>query len=288
MTQLDAFDPVAFKDSQRSEWHAAAEGWHRWHDVLEAPEGGQAQTDKLLELARIGPGDEVLDVATGCGEPGLTIARAVQPGGRVVCTDLATDMLAYARQRAEAAGLDNVELVEGDAETLAFDRERFDAITCRHGLQFLVDVPGTLRRYHGFLKPGGRLAAMVWGPPSAVGFARALPVILAELELPAPPTDRPGIFALADAGVLAGHVEAAGFGEVQTGTLTVVYETDSPRAWTQLVRDISPPIANLVTGQPPDVADRVWQKVTDAWAPFVAPDGRTRIPCEALWVVGTR
>lgn len=288
MTQVAAFDPVAFKDSQRDEWGSAAAGWHRWLEVLEADEAGGAQTEKLLTLARIGPGDVVLDVATGYGEPGLTAARAVQPGGRVVCSDLAGEMLAFARQRAEQAGLDNVEFVEADAEQLDFDAETFDAITCRHGLQFLTDVAGTVRRYRGFLKPGGRLAALVWGPPPTVGFARAVPVILEELELPPPPSGRPGIFALADAEALARLVADAGFGDVETGSLPVVYETATPQDWTQLVRDISPPIAKLVEGQPPEVAERVWGKVTEAWAPFTTPAGGTRIECQAVWVAGTR
>lgn len=288
MTDVATFDPVAYKDSQRSEWQTAAPGWDRWHDVLEGPEAGQAQTAALLDLARIGPGDAVLDVATGYGEPALTAARLVQPGGRVVASDLAGDMLAYARRRAGEAGLDNVEFVEADAETLAFEPQTFDAIVCRHGLQFLTDVAGTLQRFHTFLKEGGRLAALVWGPPNTVGFARALPVILGELQLPPPPAGRPGIFALADVDALAGLVRAAGFREVETGTLPVVYEAASAADWTQLVRDISPPIANLLAGQPHEVAERVWEKVTQAWAPFATSDGRVRVPCEARWVAATR
>lgn len=290
MATTERFDPVAFKEQQRGEWQSAAAGWEAWRHVLDAEAAGGAQTRTLLELARIGPGDAVLDVATGYGEPGLSAARAVAPGGRVVLTDLAADMLAYARKRAEAMDLGDVEveLVEADAEDLAFEDESFDAITCRHGLQFLADVAGTLRRYHRFLKPGGRLAAVVWGPPPTVKFSLAIPVILKELELPPPPAGRPGIFALADAAALATLVEGAGFRDVETGTLPVVYETDGPEQWTRLIRDISPPITRLVDGRPPEVQERVWAKVTEAWAPFTSPDGRTRIDCRAIWVAGTR
>lgn len=288
MATTQTFDPVAYKEAQRAEWQSCAAGWDRWYPVLEGQEGGARQTRKLLELARIGPGDTVLDVATGYGEPALTAARTVQPGGRVVASDLAGDMLTFARRRAAAAGLDNVEFVESDAEALEFEEETFDAVLCRHGLQFLVDVAGTLRRFRTFLKPGGRLAAVVWGPPQAVGFARALPVILAELELPPPPAGRPGIFALSDAGTLAATTAAAGFREVETGPLDVVYEAPSPEDWTQLVRDISAPITKLVTDRPPDAQERVWRAVTEAWAPFVTAEGGVRVPCQAVWLAATR
>lgn len=288
MTPTETFDPVAFRAEQRQQWDSVAAGWARWHEVLEGPEAGAVQTAALLELAAVGPGDTVLDVATGCGEPGLSAARAVRPDGRVVCTDLSGSMLAIARERAEAAGLDNVEFVEADAAELSFAPGSFDAVLSRHGLQFVADPAGALTRYHSFLRRDGRLTAMVWGPPPTVGFARALPVILAELELPPPPTDGPGIFALADADRLARLVAEAGFHDVETGPLPVVYETERPEDFTRLVRDISAPITALVEGQPPEVADRIWRRVTEAWEPFSTPGGTTRIECGAVWVAGTR
>lgn len=288
MTTLGTFDPIGFKETQRNEWQSAAPGWQRWRHVLEGESAGQLQTRRLLELAAIGPGDIVLDVATGVGEPGLTAARAVLPGGRVVCTDIAPEMLDLARRRAQELGVDNVDFLEADAEELDLEEDTFDAILCRHGLQFLVDVDATLRRFRTSLKRDGRFAAIVWGPPPTVGFSRAVPVILAELELPPPPTHGPGIFALADADALAARVADAGFRDVETGTLDVVYESDSAQDWTQLIRDISPPITKLVDGQPSDVVERVWQKVTDAWAPFTVPDGRVRVDCQAIWVAGAR
>jgi hypothetical protein len=87
MPSTTTFDPVQYKAKARTEWRDAAPGWRAWFDVLEAEGGGLAVSRKLVELAGIGPGDVVLDVAAGYGEPGLTAARAAGPGGRVVCTD---------------------------------------------------------------------------------------------------------------------------------------------------------------------------------------------------------
>jgi SAM-dependent methyltransferase len=287
MTGTSTFDPVQYKASIRAEWRDAAPGWRAWLDVLEAEDGGRAVSRSLVELAGIGPGDAVLDVGAGYGEPGLTAARAVAPGGRVVCTDISGAMLAVGRERAAAEGLDNVEFLECDAEELAFDEARFEAVLSRQGLQFLPDVSGVLARLHCFLKPHGRLAAAVWGPPGAVQFAAPVPVIRAELQLPPPPAG-PGPFALADAGHLAELVEAAGFKDVGTGTVTAIYEISSPELATHWLRDVAPPITSLVDVQPPEVQERVWAKVTQAWAPYTTADGRVRLNNRAVWVTGTK
>jgi SAM-dependent methyltransferase len=242
----------------------------------------------LVQRAGIGPGDQVLDVAAGYGEPGLTAARAVTPGGQVVCTDISAEMLAVGRERAASAGLDNLQFLEGDAEELAFNEASFDAVLSRQGLQFLPDAAGVLARLGSFLKPGGRLAAAVWGPPQAVQFAAPVPLIRAELQLPPPPAGIPGPFALADASQLAGLVEAAGFTEVETGTVTAIYQPDSAELATRWLRDVAPPISALVDAQPPEIQERVWAKVTEAWAPFTIADGRVRLENQAVWVTGTK
>jgi SAM-dependent methyltransferase len=169
------FDAVQYKTRLRAEWRDAPLGWRVWFDVLDAENAGFAVSRRLIQLAGIGPGDAVLDVAAGYGEPGLTAARAVAPNGLVVCTDISGEMLSYGAERAAAEGLDNVKFIECDAEELVFDEGSFDAVLSRQGLQFLPDVGGVLARLYAFLKPHGRLAAAVWGQPTTVQFAAPVP-----------------------------------------------------------------------------------------------------------------
>jgi SAM-dependent methyltransferase len=285
---VDPFDPAEFKEKQRAEWQRAAGGWRRWHDMLEADQAGGLVSATLVELARIEPGALVLDVGGGYGEPSLTAAAAVGSKGMVVCTDLSADMLAFARERASAAGLQNVEFVERDAEQLDFEPESFDAVISRATLMLLPDVAGTLARLHSFLRPGGRLAASVWGAPSAVQFAAAVPVILEELELPPPPPGRPGMHALADPARLAELVSSAGFRDVRTETVSAVFETDTPDQFTQFLRDVAPPITRLVADRPADVQEHVWARVTQTWNRFLDSDGHVRTHNEAILVTGAR
>jgi SAM-dependent methyltransferase len=283
----DSFTAADFKDRMRAEWRTAAAGWRTWHDVVEADDGGKRHSAKLVELAHLGPGDDVLDVAGGYGEPSLTAARAVSPGGRVVCTDISAEMLAFGKERAAKAGIDNVEFMEGDAEQLEFNRGSFDAILSRAGLMFLPDVAGTLKLLLTFLKPGGRLAATVWGPQPAVQFTALVPIIVSELQLP-PPPGQPGIFALSDLNMLAALVRDAGFSDARTGTIDIVFSTDSPAQYTAFIRDVAPAISGLVDAQPEEVQERIWTRVTEGWNQFQEADGRVRTHNQANWVVGTK
>lgn len=289
MTQSQSFDSVAFKNETREEWRSIAEGWRKWHDVLEAENAGQVINAKLVELAGIRPGASVLDVAGGYGEPSLTAARIVGPEGRVVCTDLSPEMLAFGRERAAEAGADNVEFVERDAEQLEFDEATFDAVVSRAGLMFLPDVGGTLWRLHTFLKPGGRIAASVWGPLPKVQYLAGFPIVFQELQLPLPPPGRPGVTALSDADELAALVEGAGFRDVETGTIVSSFETGTPEDFTQLMSDLAPrSIVGLIESQPREVRERLWRKVTEVWKQFLDDNGRVRTRDEAIWVVGTK
>ena len=99
MTGTTTFDPDQYKASIRAAWRAAAPGWWASVKVLEAEDGRGAVSRTLVELAGIGRGDAVLDVAAGYEEPGLPAARAVAPGGRVICTGISAEVLAVASGR---------------------------------------------------------------------------------------------------------------------------------------------------------------------------------------------
>src|SRR6266576_7165808 len=144
-------DPTEFRHAQRDQWNKAATGWKKWVDEMTATT--QPVSDRLVELAGIGPGSRVLDVAAGYGEPALTAARKAGPDGHVVATDISAEMLAYGRERAAAAGLDNVEFIESDAASLDFPKASFDAALSRWGIIFEPDGEAAAARLRTFLRP---------------------------------------------------------------------------------------------------------------------------------------
>ncbi len=286
----EVFDPVAAKQHLHQEWQAAAPGWRSWLATMEAADGSGKLSRILVEQAHLQPGDAVLDVGAGYGEPGLPAARAVAPGGSVTLQDLAGDMLTVARERVAREGLETVQFtyLEGDAEALDLAPASLDAIVSRAAVMYFYDIVGGLQRLRSFLKPGGRIAASVWSTPDVVGFAAPMPVILDALELPPPSSGCMGPFALNEREQLAQVVRDAGFTDVDSGTETAIWQFDSPEACTRFIRDVAPPITALVDERPPDVQERVWQRVTEeAWQPFLQPDGRVRLTNEAHWVGGT-
>ena len=284
------FDPVVAKQQLHQEWQAAAPGWRGWLETMESPEGSNKLSRILVEQASLRPGDAVLDVGAGYGEPGLPAARAVAPGGRIMLQDLAGDMLAVARERAAREGPDTVQFtyLEGDAEALDLAPASLDAIVSRAAIMYFYDMAGTLQRLRSFLKPGGRLAASVWSTPEAVGFAAPMPVILDALDLPPPSSGCMGPFALNERERLAQVVRDGGFTDVESGTETAIWQFDSAEACTRFIRDVAPPITALVDQRPADIQERVWHRVTnEAWQPFLQSNGSVRLTNEAHWVAGT-
>jgi enediyne biosynthesis protein CalE5 len=277
----------AYKDDVRREWAAAATGWRKWIGTLEGEGAGPAVTSALLEQAGVRRGDHVLDVGSGYGEPGLSAAQAVGPTGHVTCLDISADMLAFAEERSRSCGLANVTFVEGDVETTQLEPEGFDVVLSRATLMYAADPVATLRRLKAALRPGGRLAVAVWATPDKVAFATPVPVMVDILGID-PPTAGPGPFALGGDGVLETLVREAGFTDVVSGTTVVTYLTPSAEACTEWVRDVAPPITELIADQPASVQEQVWERVTQAWAPFQRPDGAVQLPCTAVWVSATR
>ena len=94
------FDPVLYKNKQRQQWNQVAVGWRRWWPLFER--GAQGASEQLVEMAQLQPGQRVLDIATGVGEPALTAARRVGPTGQVIATDQAQQMLTIAQKNAPA------------------------------------------------------------------------------------------------------------------------------------------------------------------------------------------
>ena len=117
---------------------------------------------RAADLAGVGPGDQVLDVATGTGDLALALARRVAPGGRVTGCDFAEAMLA--RAHAKAAGLDE-ELAElsfdaADALALPYEDGAFDAATVAFGARNFEDLAGGLAEMARVVAPGGRIVVL--------------------------------------------------------------------------------------------------------------------------------
>jgi ubiquinone/menaquinone biosynthesis C-methylase UbiE len=123
-----------------------------------------APNQLLIELAGIRPGDRVLDLASGTGEPAISIALHVGAAGSVMATDATAAMLDAARRRAAKLDLKNIRFEVRAMEDLAFEDRSFDAVTCRFGLMHATNPLAGLQRARRMLRPGKKAACMVHGP----------------------------------------------------------------------------------------------------------------------------
>ena len=283
--EAKTLDSVEFRDGQRQQWNTASTGWRKWSALIDGATSGISE--RLVELAGIGPGSRVLDVAAGYGEPSLTAARRAGPEGGVVATDISAEMIAFGRERAAAAGLENIEFVESDAASLEFPEGSFDAALSRFGIIFEPDGEAAAARVRNFLKPGGRIAISSWGSPDRVPLV-AIPMRTAmqRLQVPPPPPGTPGPLSRPTPEALGGLLEAAGFSDVEVEEAEVTFEWQSPEEFTTFVKEIAPPISSMITPHPQDVQDATWAAITEAVQEQAADDGTLTLPNLVLLAAG--
>jgi SAM-dependent methyltransferase len=211
---MTSFDAKRYKETTREQWQAAAEAWNRWDPTIARWVG--PATEQLIDMMRVKPGDAVLDVAAGSGNQSLLLAARVGAKGRVVATDISSNILEFARANARAAGFSNVEISVVDGEELAVDDSTFDAVMCRLGLMYFPDRDRSLTAMRRALSPGGRVGGMVFTTPERNPFfSIPISVIRRHAGLPAPAPGQPGPFSLGS-GLLEEALVKAGLREIES------------------------------------------------------------------------
>lgn len=232
------------RDQQRETWNRFSPGWKKWDeftmDFLK-PYG-----DEIIKMIEPGEGELILDIASGTGEPGLTVSGMVG-NGKVVITDLAEGMLDVAREKARHRGITNVDFVACDVSELPFDDDTFDAISCRMGFMFFPDMAMAAKEMYRVLKPGGRLAAAVWGVPEKnFWMTSIMSAINRNIQVPPPEPGAPGMFRVAKEGHLAGILNQSGFRWVREVELDQKLEIgDEERFWSFHNEVVAPVVAAM-------------------------------------------
>jgi len=195
------------------QWSESAPYWEKYRPVIVGMFAPVSQA--LIEDARIVRGDSVLDVATGPGEPALTIADLVGHDGIVVGTDVAPEMVEAARREAARRKLKHVSFEVAFTDRLPFPANTFDAAVSRFGVMFFPSPLDCLRDVLRVLKPGGRIAMAVWylaeNNPFDYVVSRVVDRYLARYVEPTTP--KPGssdMFRFAKAGDLLALLVSAG------------------------------------------------------------------------------
>lgn len=240
--------------------------WKNWNEIsgpkwvrlgarMESRLGGV--TELLFARAAPRPGERVLDIGCGLGSTTLPLAERVGAGGHVLGIDLSEPMLAVARERVAAAGLNQVTLLRADAQIHPFPDARFDLVISRFGVMFFADPFAAFTNLRRALRPGGRLCCAAWAD-IADNPHWAIPHAIALRHLgpakPRPPRT-PGPLAFSDRDYVRSILEAAGFVDIAVNAEPVFLHGTSLAEEAELACLIGPSGA-LVEEKRPDAASR--------------------------------
>ena len=275
-----------YRAASREQWERSAEGWGAEAPSLQTYTGPVSQW--LVEEVHPQPGQTILELAAGPGETGFLAAELIQPGGTLICSDFADSMLEAARARAEQLGLDNVEFRRLDAESLDLEAASIDGVRCRWGYMLMADPGAALRETRRVLRPLGRVALAVWGPPEDNPW-----VSIAGQEVrriagaPEPDFDEPGMFALARPGRLEETLAEAGFTDVRVEPLDLRFVYPSFDEWWRISQALGRPLAEMVAAMEPDQREALLAALRERFAEFATPDGGLDVPARPIVAVAT-
>jgi ubiquinone/menaquinone biosynthesis C-methylase UbiE len=276
-----AFDPVKYKETTREQWQEAAKAWDSWGPTLEEWLG-QA-TEIMLDVAGVGPGSRVLDVAAGAGGQTLSAARRVGPTGYVLATDISSKILEYTLEATQKQGLTNVETRVMDGENLeGLDEGSFDAVISRVGLIYFPDQQKALSGMRRALKTGGRISAIVYSTPeNNKFFSIPISIIRRRAQLPPPLPGQPGPFSLGNPGVLEKAYEKAGFRDMHTRTVPAPLRMPSAAECVRFERESFGALHQMLSGVEDAEKNAVWEEIEQELRQFEGPDGFEG-PCELV------
>jgi SAM-dependent methyltransferase len=280
------FDPIKYKETTREQWHNAAEAWKRWGPAL-GQWLGQA-TETMLDMADIRAGSRVLDVAAGAGEQTITTARRVGPTGYVLATDIVANLLEFAAEAAREAGLTNIETRVMDGENLDLETDSFDAVISRVGLIYFPDQQKALTGMRRVLRPGGKLAAIVYSTAeNNQFFSIPVSIIRRRAQLPPPLPGQPGPFSLGSPGVLEEAFKRAGFHEVQTRVVAAPLRLPSAAECLRFERESFGALHQMLVSLTEVERKAAWEEIEQELNRFEGRHGFEG-PCELVIGVGTK
>lgn len=240
-------------------------------------------------IRRINPSDRevILDVASGTGEPGLTLASLV-PNGKVVLTDLAEDMLIIAREHATHRNIKNIETTACDVCELPYPENSFDAVSCRFGFMFFPDMLMAAKEMARVLKPGGRIATSVWNVPEKNFWVTAIMgTINKNMELPPPVPGTPGMFRCAKENLMADIFRQAGLKNVIVTEVAGKLNSKTTDVYWEMMTEVGAPIVAALSKADHATKEKikkdVYQLVNQKY-----PEGNVSIDSSALVISGEK
>lgn len=234
---------ATIRDQQKDNWNKFSSGWKKWDDFMMSflrPMG-----DAIITALAVQNTDYVLDIASGTGEPALTLATRAK---KVVGIDIADKMLDVARENATERKLRNVEFTVADITELSFENGSFDKISCRMGFMFFPDMQLAANEMFRVCKAGGKIATSVWAGPEGNAWITTMTQVLSKyIDMSNSDPLAPGMFRCAKPGTIKNILETAGFTHVQEKSITGKVNFNVPSNYWRNMTEIVAPVVGALT-----------------------------------------
>ena len=249
-----------------------APGWDERHAYFE--ETARPVTELMVEHLAPGPGQAILELASGTGVVGFAAATLVAPHGRVVVSDFSEAMVEAARRHADSLGLENVECRVLDAERLDLPDDAFDGALCRWGYMLMPNPRDAFAETRRVLRRGGRLSCAVFAGATQNPWVAIPSRVLHERgHMPPPDAGAPGILALADRERLGRLVAEAGFSEPRFDDVAFTWRFDDLDGYWRFLTDVAGAIALVIGRLDDDERERVREQIDREALAFSGPAG---------------
>jgi len=240
----------------------------------------------LLDLVRPSPGERILDVCTGPGEPAMSIASIIASSGQVVGVDLSSNMTEIATKTAAKRGLRNVEFVTMDAEKLEFPVNTFDVAVSCFGFQIVTQPEAAAKEIFRVLKPGGRAGFTVW---SKGDHAQAIDVLIEPMMEHATPDEDgylPSPYELGGPGELVNMLKKIGFVNPTEVRTVGNFVADGVEDYLSMVL-VGTPLGHSLSEETEEVQKAVRAKAKGNISRYATAKG-VSIPTECVIVVASK
>jgi ubiquinone/menaquinone biosynthesis C-methylase UbiE len=273
------------REQQKETWNKFSPGWKKWDNLT--MDFLKPMGDEIIRQLNPKDGDIVLDVASGTGEPGLTIASMLMDG-KVVITDLAEDMLEIANESATKRGIKNIEIRVCDVCELPFADNTFDAISCRFGFMFFPDMLLAAKEMVRVLKPGGRIATSVWNVPEKNFWVTVtMGTINKNIDLPTPPAGSPGIFRCAQDGFISDLFLEAGLKNISQKEIAGKLNSKTKDEYWSMMTEVAAPVVAGLSKADGAMREKIKKEVYQVLNQKY-PDGNIVIDASALVIYGEK